>query len=157
MKHFILLLFTLLLFSCNKKENKISANENEKKSIVKDSIVGIYYVSDFRDYLSKGFTLKKEKPEKQFFVYKLEFTNNGNIKFSDLDEEYDCGNGLMRIKKSGWLKKSSNRYILSFVGDYYSESSFSTQAEFEVMSLPNGNKKMKLVKVLKKVKKPFTE
>jgi len=166
----ILLILTVVLFySCNEKQNKVETSSikiaevktdfkktdisKTEEKLESDKIIGKYYVDNFYHYLKSGFELKIKKPKDDFILYTFEFKNDGKVIFKDLTEFYDCGNGILSIKKGNWKSNGNGIYELTFDGEYGLESEFHTVSEYQLAGLKNGNLRMKLIKVIENKKK----
>ncbi len=163
----ILLILTFVLcYGCNQEQKKTDAKytkiaelkpvslnsvtsliDKPKKSDL-DKIIGTYYVTNFHSYLKSGCTLHLEKPKDKFVLYTFEFKENGEIIFNDLTKFYGCGNGVLTIKKGTWKTKEKDVYELTFDGEYLAESKFHTESEYHLVELKNGDKKLKLNKII---------
>lgn len=161
-----LILTFILCYSCNQEQKQIDASnikiaeltsfsinsdiplfDKPEKSDL-DKIVGNYYVTNFYSYLKTGFTLTLEKPINKFGFYTFEFKENGEIIFKDLTKSYRCGNGILSIKKGTWKTKGKDLYELTFDGEYAFQSKFHTESEYHLVELKNGDKKLKLKKII---------
>lgn len=120
------------------------------KKIVFNQLVGKYYVENFREYLERGFVLKKDKPKYNYGVYSFNFTENREIKFEDLTEVYECGNGILALNSGKWKINENGNIELYISGEYTMIKKFNTSSEYKLSELTNGNKKMELVKILYK-------
>ncbi|MCK0126812.1 hypothetical protein MWU76_20655 [Gelidibacter sp. F2691] len=137
----------------NSKSDSVHLNTlktDSIKQIVSSKLLGKYFVENFRQYLENGFELKKNKPKYNYAVYTFNFTENGEIKFEDLTEVYDCGNGILVLNNGKWKINDKGNIELSVSGEYSMINKFNTESEYKLSELKNGNKKMELVKVLKK-------
>jgi uncharacterized protein YegP (UPF0339 family) len=162
----VLILTFALCYSCNQEQKQIDAsytkipelrsdNLNSDSSLFDapkksdlDKIVGNYYVNNFYTYLKSGFTIKLKKPKDKYVQYTFEFKENGEIVFKDLTKSYGCGNGVLSIKKGTWKAKENDLYELTFDGSRAFQSKFHTESEYRLVELKNGDKKLKLTKVI---------
>ncbi|PQJ20792.1 hypothetical protein [Tenacibaculum sp. SG-28] len=152
-KKILLLLKIIFFISCKnpieKKEVGNEFNSYKVKKELKDKIrlekevkdtlyFEIYDKNISGDYYSKsihaerGFYIKKEKPESDLFLYKLNF-KKGKIEFEDLTEFYDCGNGVLSLKNSTYKKMENGNYEIQINGEYAYESSFFIRGEYSLI------------------------
>lgn len=147
----------LLSFSCDQEKPKeVNASNSTEKQITEtiiksdsSKIIGRYYVNDYFNSLRNGFELKLLKPEEDFILYAFEFKSNGKIVFEDLTESYYCGNGVKTIYGGNWENNEIDNYTIEIRGGYLIESyKFRTIAQYQLLERENGNKFMKLIKVI---------
>jgi len=133
----------LFLFSCGSKKQQISSQTSE--------LIGTWQVKGFS--LVSSFTLSKEKVDSTHGSYQMEFTPGGEIEVLDLNRFYGCGNGVMQIKEASWRQNKTGNYILTFNGEYIVESSFRSQAEYELIPESATRKSLNLVRVIQNERK----
>lgn len=161
----IFLLVIILVFSCTRKndssKNHISyahplttENKTTKDTIyldkVNEELSGVYYSEYIRP--EKGFYLKRERPNNDFFLYELEF-KNGNITFKDLTEFYDCGNGIFSLKKASYEKNEKGNYNCIFKGEYALEQTFEVEGEYVLTENKKGEKYLAVINISKNNRK----
>lgn len=116
----IFFIIPALFISCTKKGNTTG------------KIIGKYYVLDFENTGTKGFTLLKTKPETMDIVYEFNFLKDGSIIVKDLTEFYDCGNGILTINKSTWKETGSNEYEIDINAEYAEGDKFRSLAVYSL-------------------------
>lgn len=154
------ILIFIVFINCHKKsgiENQIDNTDSTKfqtdlksseMNSLDDSIIGVYYSTDFSGYLNNGFELKESKPTEEYFtIHKITFDKNGKVLVKDLTEMYGCGNGILIIDQGNWESLGTNSYQLKFDGEYQFEAKFKTISEYNLFRLENGNLLMKLTEI----------
>jgi len=157
-------MFLILLISCIEKV-KVHSIENtsdiipEKSTELKtlrdtlflksnnEKLIGKYYV----EYLhpKRSFYLKQEKPKNDFKLYELDFKENGKIKFKDLTEFYDGGNGILSLKNLTYKINDRKNYELEFDGEFALESRFKFNGEYKLTKTEKGEDYLYLINIIK--------
>lgn len=135
MKRILPLVFFFMAFACTNKGGSILADATASPA---DTIVGKYYVADFK---TDEFNLMPEMPEKKFIQQLLEFDfqPSGEIKVTDLTEIYECGNGILSLHKCEWTNRGNSTYRLRFVGEYALDSKFEFIGDYQLSVKGNDN------------------